>query len=412
MTEKNKIYTSVDFERYHSGTMPANEMHALEKAALEDPFLADALEGYTNTSSFEKDITDLRKAINEKGKKENVFSISTLSQSGWWRIAALLIIISGIGYFFYTINSTKENSLAVNDVKLLKDKKDSLYIKNDSASIKNNVAFENVPVLNDNGKKKNTLPSIKPGADKENFEDNKNKSIASSSPAENSNSDYADSITSNMKMNKSDKKVLSQYSLRGRVTDEKGNPLASAIVKDKNRNEAVVTDTAGHFLLASPDSNTKAIVSVVGYEPKQITLQKDKEPVIAMNKSEANLDEVVVTGYGTQKKRKKSVSVSEELSGKVSGVEIKNLDTLALSNNEQFDQYIKANIKPVYDENNTRLKGEVFLSFRTNKKGRPYNIKVVKSSCNECEVQALELLEKGPDWIDEKQKLETVLIKF
>ena len=44
---KNHInYTSEDFKRYYSGTMTAAERHALEKAALDDPFLADALEGY------------------------------------------------------------------------------------------------------------------------------------------------------------------------------------------------------------------------------------------------------------------------------------------------------------------------------------------------------------------------------
>ena len=56
MTEKNKKYTAADFERYYTGVMPVNEMHELERAALEDPFLADALEGYTCTPSFDNDI--------------------------------------------------------------------------------------------------------------------------------------------------------------------------------------------------------------------------------------------------------------------------------------------------------------------------------------------------------------------
>ena len=77
MTEKNKIYTPADFERYHAGTMPANEMYELEKAALEDPFFADALEGYTYTSSFKNDVAELRERLNEKRKKKNGFSISS-----------------------------------------------------------------------------------------------------------------------------------------------------------------------------------------------------------------------------------------------------------------------------------------------------------------------------------------------
>ena len=38
-------YTAKDFERYHNGGMTAAEMHQLEKAALNDPMLADALDG-------------------------------------------------------------------------------------------------------------------------------------------------------------------------------------------------------------------------------------------------------------------------------------------------------------------------------------------------------------------------------
>ena len=77
MTEINKIYTPADFERYHAGTMPVNEMHELEKAALEDPFLADALEGYAYTTSIENDIADLKERLNKKRKKRKVFSISS-----------------------------------------------------------------------------------------------------------------------------------------------------------------------------------------------------------------------------------------------------------------------------------------------------------------------------------------------
>jgi hypothetical protein len=97
--KNNKLYTADDFKRYHAGTMPAAEMHELEKAALEDPFLADALEGYLNTPSFENDIKELKERLNKKRNKK-IFSISSLAQSGWWRIAALFIIIAGAGYFF------------------------------------------------------------------------------------------------------------------------------------------------------------------------------------------------------------------------------------------------------------------------------------------------------------------------
>ena len=50
MPENNNIqnYSAADIERYHKGQLTPEEMHAMEKAALDDPFLADAIEGYKN----------------------------------------------------------------------------------------------------------------------------------------------------------------------------------------------------------------------------------------------------------------------------------------------------------------------------------------------------------------------------
>jgi hypothetical protein len=47
----NNEYTAKDIERYYTGKMSSLEMHQLEKAAMEDPFLADALEGYSYTNT-------------------------------------------------------------------------------------------------------------------------------------------------------------------------------------------------------------------------------------------------------------------------------------------------------------------------------------------------------------------------
>ena len=46
--EKNIIYTARDIEQYLAGNLSPLQMHAMEKAALDDPFLAEAMEGYTN----------------------------------------------------------------------------------------------------------------------------------------------------------------------------------------------------------------------------------------------------------------------------------------------------------------------------------------------------------------------------
>jgi CarboxypepD_reg-like domain/Gram-negative bacterial TonB protein C-terminal len=409
MSEKNKIYTTADFERYYSGAMPVNEMHELERAALEDPFLADALEGYTYSSSFENDVAELKERLKEKKRKKSVITISSFTRSGWWRIAALFIIIGVAGYFFYRMNyKSKENSIAKKELTPIVQHKEATR-NTDTSAITNDVAFENQAISRDEENKKNTLSALKPTIQKQINTGSKSIKIPPSPSAERSSHQEFDSVQFNMTTASNDSKALPKYSLKGKVTNENGKPLVFAMIE--NKNEIAVTDTTGRFLLASTDSNANATVSASGYSSKKVALQKDKESVIAMNENSASLDEVVVSGYG-QTKKSKMTSESKQLNGNVSGIEITTQEIASSANSDKFDEYMKENLQPVYDENNNRLTGDVLLSFTINKKGRPRNIKVVKSSCKKCETEAMTLLENGPGWIVEKSKQKTVLVKF
>ena len=72
-----KKFTAIDIEKYHKGLLSPKEMHDLEKAALEDPFLADALEGYAVTGvNAEADIAELKKRLAEKTGQAKVIPLS------------------------------------------------------------------------------------------------------------------------------------------------------------------------------------------------------------------------------------------------------------------------------------------------------------------------------------------------
>ncbi|HEX4374426.1 MAG TPA: hypothetical protein VHZ50_14085, partial [Puia sp.] len=63
-----KHYSAADIQNYVAGKLSAAEMHAIEKAALDDPFLADAIEGMENSIergsvSLNEDINDLQKRL-------------------------------------------------------------------------------------------------------------------------------------------------------------------------------------------------------------------------------------------------------------------------------------------------------------------------------------------------------------
>ncbi|MGH2565521.1 MAG: hypothetical protein ACRDE5_13480, partial [Ginsengibacter sp.] len=106
MSENNKIknFTAVDIEKYHKGLLSSKERYALEKAALDDPFLADALEGYATAGvNVSEDIAELNKRLSEKTESSKVIPLAGRENSSftWWRVAAAVILIAGAGFLVY-----------------------------------------------------------------------------------------------------------------------------------------------------------------------------------------------------------------------------------------------------------------------------------------------------------------------
>jgi CarboxypepD_reg-like domain len=379
MSDINKTYTAVDFERYYAGAMPEREMHELEKAALDDPFLADAMEGFLNSPVFKDDIAELKEKLQEKRKRNHTIPIISFMRSGWWRIAAIFMVVAGAGYFFYILNHREsQNSITKKETLVIKDN-DSATSATDTTS--NDVAFQNRD-LPKSAREKSAI-------------------LSSDSITYKSHRDTGKEIADASEKN-SDKKPSAKYALKGKVTDEEGKPLAFATIKSES--QKAITDTTGRFLLSSADSATTALASKAGYATKSVTLQEDKEPVIAMNKTNEASGEVVVSAYSQAKKSKDHNS-----EGKTSVTKYTNRDS---TDKEKFYQYLQKNLTPIVDKNSEKITGDVLLSFTTDKKGRPCEIKVVSSSCYQCESEAIKLLKNGPDWTDKRRSGKTVLIRF
>lgn len=105
----------------------------------------------------------------------------------------------------------------------------------------------------------------------------------------------------------------------GRVTNDKGDPLQGVTITEKGRNNITITDAAGRFSISVSDKTAGLIFSSVGYEKLEVAVANSTVFTVTL-KTEVNaLDEVVVVGYGTQKKVNLSGAVSQ-----VSGKELSN----------------------------------------------------------------------------------------
>lgn len=93
--------------------------------------------------------------------------------------------------------------------------------------------------------------------------------------------------------------VSQQQTVKGKIVDQTGEPLIGVSVVQKGTTRGVVTDVDGNFTLAVPEGST-IVVSYVGFTTQ--TLRATANMNITMKAEDNELNEVVVVGYGTQKK--------------------------------------------------------------------------------------------------------------
>ena len=110
--EKNINYTARDIEQYLAGNLLPQQMHAMEKAALDDPFLAEAMEGYeaVKDKEWNNQLVTLREELSNKGATAKIIPLHK-SKNNWWKAAAAVLIIgAGIGLPFIVSRDKKGES--------------------------------------------------------------------------------------------------------------------------------------------------------------------------------------------------------------------------------------------------------------------------------------------------------------
>lgn len=112
------------------------------------------------------------------------------------------------------------------------------------------------------------------------------------------------------------KVAYAQTNISGRVMDAEGNQLINVTVQVKGTDRFTVTNADGGYSI-SASNNDQLVFTSVGYEPREAAVNGGSAKAIALTRENKGLDEIVVVGYGTQKKR--------DLTGAVSSVKAKDL---------------------------------------------------------------------------------------
>ena len=143
--------------------------------------------------------------------------------------------------------------------------------------------------------------------------------------------------------------------ITGKIIGEEGQPLVGASVKLKGTQTGTTSDANGNFALQVPDAGGVLVISYIGYQTIEMAVSKNTSSLnIVLKQAVSSVEEVVVVGYGTRKRR--------DLTGSVSSIDASQIEKVPVNT---VDQAIQGRAAGVNVTNNDGTPGgSVFVQIR------------------------------------------------
>jgi outer membrane biosynthesis protein TonB len=429
-----------DVHRYLRGELTAREMHALEKEALDDPFLADALEGLAtrvempsfpvggqpldgqplkgqplSTSSLEQDLSELRARLDERvTEKKNRPVLPP-----WMKMAAVFILLVGLGLTGWFTLSKRTNDKADHtnnaplppaaaDVATAPTAKPATAAPIEPATPPQESTTpqeSTAPEKRSASQDKTTTPQRRSAPARAHIPQTPTAAApattstqASATASAEKLSSAADSLFFKTEAAGNSNTALHYQPLlfAGQVRDANNRPLAGASLVLEGKRKGTITDEEGYFKLYVPPSDTlrKLTVDVPGFDEASVALNNDNplSNVITLREHQTALNEVVVTGMGIKRKETIAAPPSEDR-------EI--LDSLwtrasPTIGRAAYLDYL-ATAKQGLRADSATL-GTVSISFLVDQKGTLTEFKIEQSLSPVQDAGVIRLISEGPSW--------------
>lgn len=427
-------YTVQDIERYLNGSMTAQEMHDMERAALTDLFLADAIDGLRSAKPdvTAKHLNEINAQIGNLQPRETPVVKISLRQNNFkrWAAAATVAGVLGLSAWLLMRDGTviKNNEVAKTEIPVLADSAAASGAALDEAKTETaeSVTDTSIDVLEANASKPkpnkieesesamqtdaaqknqpkfpveaNSFPgesdATKESEDIATVPQTKDNKTFMQQPADSLNNQSqiyrgrAQTQQAATMMKNERYKSAAPNSFSGQITDENGKPVPGASIVAGNL--SAVSNLNGSFYFSLPGVDSLPVyVSAVGYNNKRATLIPGSKIGILMEPSTAHLDEVVVVGFGKQKKR-----------AAVGSIRDLKVDTLEATEYP----YPDGGWESFYDDiasdvgiNRTKADKLLHLKFMI-ENGAPTNFTIIKTPSKETATKVITAIKKGPRW--------------
>ena len=250
-------YSAEDIERYLRGQMSAKDMHNLERAALQDPFLADAIEGYQHAPFAQtyQHLEDISAAILGEKKQAKIVPLPVKANYYWWQAAVVagIIIIIGGGLLWFSDNQKNVAAMQHNLASVPKKQKRTELLP-----------APNAKAINEN-------PDVAKAREKQ-FSVAENQTIVSS----NSQKDSSETVA--LQFVPAQPRVPPQP---GRIESKLNDTIAAV-----NPSDAYVAGNTSGLVAQSPATDDK----LIAIAPKSLFYRKeDSSSLIGVKKSSNNI---------------------------------------------------------------------------------------------------------------------------
>lgn len=414
----NTNYSREDLLRYITGQMPAAEMHALEKAALEDPFLADAIDGLQQEKAEEikKHFTDLDQRIASRADSK----VIPMPKTNWWRIAiaATLIGCMGIAAYFFlqrdetmpvvaqkTSTENKDTGNGnMNEMQLPESEEPISEKISGQSEKKAEKAIEPMASLDKKDEQKNEdklTPAAPPSApiiaDQESKKEKEMERI-SPSVAAGDKAAVLHETQANKDMRSAkqrpgiNEKMPGVYYFTGQITDNNNKPVPFANIAIRHTQRTTYSDAKGNFKVVSGDSTLDVDIKSIGYLTRTIHLSKDQPS-----------QEVVLQPARTARAKTMAKPMEPEetdsTESKVSAEDLEKPDAEPRDGFAAYQFYLLNNVRIPAEAKNSGIKGSVDVSFLVNDNGRLTDFKIERSLGPAFDKEAIRLVREGPTWV-------------
>ncbi|RAW02971.1 energy transducer TonB [Pseudochryseolinea flava] len=443
-----------DIDKYLRGELSYAERNALERKALQDPFLAEALEGASSidVQEWAADLSTLQKSLQQRVEhKPKVIPLWTWTL----RIAAgLLLVIIG-SFVVWQFTDNEDQLLSKNEATKQKPseehKKESLAPQNNaaqpSAVVPDTFFADTKPLARSYSLQDKRMAEAdlqKDVAAELAVRENDREPVAAAPPAHDqiasdstltlepkpveslagrtSDDEIAPASRSNSGIIHESKKAKAeteqspdQITIRGyatqlpsadgstqviigKVTDaEDGDGLPGVNVLVKGTNYGTVTDGEGNYKLNVDEINPSLVFSFIGMESKEVKVNQENEVNVAMVNDMTQLNEIVVVGYGAEKVEEDPdrLEFATPMGGRA-----------------EFKKYLEGNMRYPQQALTNEIEGKVTIQFTVQASGDLSDFRVVRGIGYGCDDEVMRLIKNGPKWTPTRKGGEPVAGKM